>query len=430
MRVLQVLKILPTKPYYSIDKLDYIVGGIFLYTLTNSLLMFYLPQIMWWVFDLFAVLLFLKGLLMCRYFAPTKDIAFCAIFLILYSLFIIFAGVLSPSFSLPHVITNQHYVLPYLLPLLLFIKLKEEDYYKIYNYLYLGCFLTFIFLFFNAYSFIFDTENAHRQMNESIDDAVYGGIFFYLLKLSVGFNFFVPIAVYYMSGYCRNSYHKALIALVMIVTMFCTLSFGRRSISFFCIILILSPIIVRTLRGKNKIIYITLILLILSILYYSFFSIIEFFPSLAERWDTDTRSEVIGDFWNSFDNIDIILGKGLDATYNTSHLNMGDRNMIENAYLDIILRTGVVYLIPYIYMMVSAGIRGIIKANNDIVIGASVYLFVRLMMMWPGNIQMFALPDMMMYFCISLCCTRINWNYPKYLSKISNRQKNAVKNAF
>ena len=401
-----VRKLIPENPVNRVNSIDYIVGGVFIYTLTNYLLLFYLPQFLWWILDLIAVGSFLYGIATAKLrMHVDMDVALCTLFLLLYAVIIIVLGIIDPAFNIPHIVTNQHYVLPYILPLLVFVRLNSNDIRKIYMYLYLGCFLSFVYYLIYGYSFIFNTEATHQTMNDVMEEtSVFGGFYFQLAKVSVGAPFASAIALYYISGNYPNHGHKYVIIFVVLACVLSAMAFGRRTNSAFNFLILLSPIIVKSLYGRHKLKHIILILLIVAVGYLSFFAVLEFFPIMESRWDTDSRSELFGDFFRKFDTFEMIVGRGLHGTYVTTQDDLGERNMIENGHLDIILRTGLLYLIPYMYIIIAASAKGVVRSCSRLITGAGVFLFIKFLAM-AVHIQIFDLSDMMLFFCVSLCAS-------------------------
>lgn len=399
-------ELIPDNPVNCVNSIDYIVGGVFIYTLTNYLLLFYLPQFLWWILDLIAVGSFLYGIATAKLrMHVDMDVALCTLFLLLYAFMIFVLGIIEPAFNIPHIVTNQHYVLPYLLPLLVFVRLNSYDIRKIYRYLYLGCFLSFVYYLIYGYSFIFDTEATHQMMDDVMEGtSVFGGIYFQLAKVSVGVPFASAIALYYISGNYPKHVHKYVMIFVLLACMLSAMAFGRRANSAFNFLILLSPIIVKSLYGRHKLKHIILILFIVTVGYLSFFAVLEFFPILESRWDSDNRSDLFGDFFRKFDTFEMIFGKGLHGTYVTTQDDLGERNMIENGHLDIILRTGLLYLMLYMYIIIAASIKGIARSRSSLITGAGVFLIIKFLAM-AANIQIFDLSDMMLFFCVSLCAS-------------------------
>ena len=125
--------ILPQIAIKNLSSIDFIVIGVFIFTLTNSLLIFYLPQYIWWGLDSISVLFFLLGLFMShRTSQVDADIIACAICMIVYAIFLLFDSIINLELNFPHLITQQAYFLPYLFPFLILIGIKPEYFHKIY----------------------------------------------------------------------------------------------------------------------------------------------------------------------------------------------------------------------------------------------------------------------------------------------------------
>lgn len=399
---------------------DFIVIGVFLFTLTNSVLFFYLPQYIWWILDSISVLLFVLGLFTSHRISQVDaDIIACAICMIVYAIILLFVSIVNFELNYPHLITQQAYFLPYLFPFLILIGINLETFHKIYQYLYLGCFLALLFLISNSYGFIFNTAEVYGKMHDDADSAVWGGLFFWLSMVIAGCPFYMAISVYYMSHITKGNFHKSVIALTILISIIFALSFGRRMAALSGIVFLFSPLLINVFISKNRKKYFFLLFFLCLLLSFFFSQIIELFPILEKRLDIDTRGGLIDDLIIDFNIWDWIWGRGLDATYRSPSGLGGDsiRNMVESGYLDIILHAGLIYLVLFVYIMLRAVYLGMLKGRNIIVKSAGLYLLIHLIMMCTQARPYFSLDYLMVYIAICICGSK-KWRKMEYDSRI------------
>jgi hypothetical protein len=242
-------------------------------------------------------------------------------------------------------------------------------------------------------------------MHEDSEEAIWGGLFFYLSMVIAGCPFYMAISVFYMSGLTLNKYHKFVLVLTMVLSIIFTLSFGRRMAAASGIVFLISPFIVNMLIGSRKLYYLFLFFLLCLIGYLFFQEIIDLFPILQKRLNDNTRGGLFDDLIYDFNIVDWVFGRGLDATYQSPSGLGGDstRSLVEAGVLDIILHAGIIYLFFFLYMVVRAAYLGIIKGKNTFVRSAGLYLLFYLAMMFSQNRPSFSLDFMMVYLSIYMC---------------------------
>ena len=404
-----VKQIFPDVRFSDVDSFDLIVIGVFLYTLTNALLLYYLPQYIWWVLDLISVALFVFGLLKSRRKSVVDaDFVFCSICMIVYALLILLIGIVNLDINVPHLITQSTYFLPFLLPFIVLIGINRIIIGKLYKYLYLGCFIALIFLMSKSYDFIFNTQEVFGKMHEDADNAIWGGLYFWLSMVVAGCPFYMAISIFYMSRSVPNRCNNFIIVLTIILSVIFALSFGRRMSAVSGLLFLVSPFIVNMLYVKHKLKYLLLFLIVGAACYSFYIEFAGLFPILQERLEDNTRGGLLDDLVYDFDALDWLFGRGLNATYR-SPSGLGDesiRTLVESGYLDIILHAGILYLLFFSYMLLRATYLGLFKGKNIYVKSAGVYLLLHMIMMITQDRLSFSLDFLMVYIAISMCGSR------------------------
>jgi hypothetical protein len=158
---------------------------------------------------------------------------------------------------------------------------------------------------------------------------------------------------------------------------------------------------------------------IFSIYLVSFFNekISKTFSLLTERIDSDSRSTVHDCFYSDMRFNDFIFGKGIDGRFycpgadndydnnTTSIANIGYRYNIETGYLDIILKGGVLSLLLYFLINLSAAFNGAFS-KNGLAKGASLYLILNFSNIWIENSQSFTFRYMLVWLSIGICFSK------------------------
>ncbi len=150
----------------------------------------------------------------------------------------------------------------------------------------------------------------------------------------------------------------------------------------------------------------------ITIVYNLFFETI--FGELVERLDNDTRGAVLRDFYKDMDTKGWIMGRGITGEYNlfeTDYVFGSDdemlesRNIIEAGYLNLILKGGLIYLIPFTIIILIALRNGIFKSKNYYIKVCSGFIILYIAECIPAGVFMFNIRFFLLWYCIAMC-----WN--------------------
>lgn len=202
------------------------------------------------------------------------------------------------------------------------------------------------------------------------------------------------------------------ILLYIVLMLILSVLWGRRGmlieylllIIFMIIIRIRSPFIRATSRMK----------IFLSILAFAFFLIM--FGSLFEstfvfqRGFTleafnESRGLVIEDFLIDFSSTsNWIFGRGIDGSIlRTIDINSGSETLIENGFLTIILKGGLLYLIPFIIIFLRAIYLGFFSSRNDLAKSLATILLIHLIIMFTFNLPDYSSKYIFVWVAVSAC---------------------------
>jgi hypothetical protein len=128
----------------------------------------------------------------------------------------------------------------------------------------------------------------------------------------------------------------------------------------------------------------------------------------------DSRGRVFEDFFSDFTSrTDWIFGRGLNGTVLRSISETGRSENIENGYLSLILKGGLLYLIPVILLFMRAIYLGYFKTNNDLTKALAASILIQFIAMFLFGIPEFSSGYFFIWICASAC-------YSIELRKITN----------
>ena len=199
--------------------------------------------------------------------------------------------------------------------------------------------------------------------------------------------------------------------------------FGRRGmmieyslILFLMLILrIRSPLLKRIDRMQIYFIGIAMVLILVNFSYL-FLQTYAFQRGFDRSAFEASRGIVFQDFFQDFNSIqDWLLGRGLLGTVTRSILGYDEAGFIENGFLNILLKGGVLYLLPFLIILFRASYLGFFRSHNDLTKALALIILVHIIMM-----AYFNLPDYSPKYILTLIATASCFNSD--LRKISNEE--------
>lgn len=222
----------------------------------------------------------------------------------------------------------------------------------------------------------------------------------------------LPITIFFIANRLISKRYINLMNISLILAFFSVVICARRTTIFYIISLVCFSIINKR-RNLTKSVYATtfIIIVVSTIIYIFSDSLLQFFPVLAERAVEDSRSGVINNFYADFTSIqDWLIGRGSFGTYYDPIFdygsNNGQRYLSECGYLTILLRGGLLLLIPYYLIGLSAIKYGITKSNNFLVRAMAFYILAFLLFTIVGVNWTFKLHYIIYWLCIGGCFNR------------------------
>lgn len=275
-------------------------------------------------------------------------------------------------------------------------------------------------------------------------------------KLAVLYLLFtIPFIAYFATnpellaeGFVRNFASGASIILL-------TITYHSKKVKFVTVItFIISLILMVLLARRNQILYLSLLFICLLFITFSFstrqikrsrtsfiigllfivstsvlviyflnldFSLVtERFSMTASDGINYSRKGVMTEFKADFNKtpLDWWLGRGMNGSYFSSIASLdsngflaGQRAEIENGYLYLILKGGLLYLIPFVLLSLIGAYKGFFKSKNLLSKAAASIVFINLFDLIGFGIPGLHLKSLLLWFSLALCYSVLIRNY-------------------
>jgi len=148
---------------------------------------------------------------------------------------------------------------------------------------------------------------------------------------------------------------------------------------------------------------------------------------LEQRITKDSRSEIFKMYFLEINNF-MVFGKGMNGTYyfpsgvndDGSIIDVDERNVVENGYLQLMLSGGIVHIVLFLLVMLPAAINGIFKSSNQFTKACSVMI-----LLWLLDMIIFGLPGLSLHYVLVWICVGIC-----YKPSIRNKKDHELKAKF
>lgn len=373
--------------------------GVLFYYMGSSYMTFFFDEKLNSVFSVSGIAIMAFSLVKARGFAIPFSGTLRNVYLmfIVLTIFVIMRGFLDYNVEVAATMNIRREITNYLSPLLLlfpFLKYKQR---YIFYICMLSCVLGGVFL-------------VTQRQELFVENAVEGMGFFNwrtVSRASIANRMVIPALLYLMWRGTEKK-HRILIFAVALGAVAGSLLSGRRSSSFTIVMFFVFYIITNRDLLRRRTIVIALILIAIA---YNWENIVNMFSTQFEyfmgRADIDSRSPVEKDLIADMDFASWIFGRGMLGTYECpSAIDNFNRPMIETGYLQMILKGGVIYFIPYLLLLTSAAYRGIFKSNNAFTKCLGFYALAHIILLYPGGHIVLSLEHLIVWYAISVCNNR------------------------
>lgn len=205
-----------------------------------------------------------------------------------------------------------------------------------------------------------------------------------------------------------------------LLMIFLVLQWGRRGVFVEYLFLMFAMFIIRlksrflNINDRLKIYFVGLMTVILLLSFSNLLtSSYAFERGMSKAGFIESRGMIFEDFFIDFRSAsDWLLGRGLEGTVLRSineYTGIGDT--IENGFLHVILKGGLLYLIPFVIILLRASYLGFFKSNNDFAKASASLILIYVIIMAYYNLPFFSTKYILLWICASVCFTPKMRNY-------------------
>jgi len=288
---------------------------------------------------------------------------------------------------------DRTFFLPYLIPLIvLLIKFDISFFLTLFRY---AVPLMFLVLFVQLFIFAFELSPANwLEQFERIN------------LFNIGSSFLILI-----SHFSRRKYVSAILILHYILFIILALVYGRRGGAISGLLLLLFMIFLRLrspLINIKKRVAMYIMGLLLVVIVFSFGYLLQSTYAFERGFSKDafeeSRGAVFRDFHEDFTSAsDWIFGRGIMGRVYRSFYSGGSLDIVEQGFLTVILRGGLLYLIPFVLIFFRAIYLGFFKSNNDMIKALSILVFLHILLMFYFNLPDYSTYYVFIWIAIGAC---------------------------
>lgn len=325
------------------------------------------------------------------------------VWFLLYTFFLLFTSALKfdGMIYIQRTLADRAFFLPYFLPaIVLFIKFDLDFFRSIFR---IASLLMFPVILFLLYTIIFDLDQKRWvEQFERIN----------LFNLSSGF-------LLLTAHLSRKKYISRIVILYYILFIVLSLIYGRRGGVLSSILLIAFMIFIRlrsplfNIRNRTKMYLAGIVVLVLLLAFgYLIKSSYAFERGFSKEGFQESREEVFTDFFEDFSSAqDWIFGRGIQGRVYRSFYSEGTLDIVEQGFLTVILRGGLLYLIPFVLIFLRAVWLGFFRSNNDLVKALAIMVFLHLALMFYFNLPDYSTYYILIWISITACFNKTMREY-------------------
>lgn len=233
------------------------------------------------------------------------------------------------------------------------------------------------------------------------------------------FNTAVPFSLMFpmMAFICYVFNFKRKYIFVILITYFLSLYApmvaGRRTAVLLLLFFPLAYMLAKYVKSQYLFYVVPLLILYIVFGDIIFNWVLSYFPVMSERMLIDNRSSLNEVFLAQLSTSDLILGRGLTGSYiATDELDFENsiRTLIENAYLNVILKGGLLLLFPYVFLLVKAIIKYFRYSKNKFGVYSIIYI-VGILISMVSLMPTLSLGTLIVWFMVKgSCCKEGGYN--------------------
>lgn len=352
---------------------------------------FDLPKILKYVLSLTVLVLILKYRFKFRRTFANHPVRPVLVWFFIYSLFLVVCSIRPQVFYMQEFFASRYYVIPYLLPLILLTSTFRPFFFE-------EVLLTSRWMLFPGLlvQLALVAKGSGYEDWYSLAPAVLMFDVFSLLLLLVSHLYRSKVVFF-----SALAYHLALIYLAG--------SYGRRGVFLLGGLGLLAMVWLRLRnrsRGRSKKFAILIGLLafvcVCSIFETSWTQLRVFERGFNQEGLEKSRGQVFEDFFSDFKGTsDYLFGRGLNGRIKRTIRGEDFGRNIENGYLSILFRAGLLYLVPFVMIMLYSAYLGYFKSNNDLSKALALIVSMHLVQMMAFGLPDFATPYILVWVAIA-----------------------------
>lgn len=294
------------------------------------------------------------------------------------------------------------YILPYLMPLVVFIPICETNLKRFVKYSIVAAIIMIVCFILN-FNKIAAASLISESYGKELRDIYTPFMFAVLLYLYIPtkkwlYNLFAFLCVLLINIMCARRGSSAIVAVILITAVY---NWSKN---------------LKTKRLRFITRCTTIILLLTSIYIFNTSSITSF---IRERGLEDNRSQVDNALLSQMDDIELIFGKGLNGRYYYPILEddyqNGWRYGSETGFYNIVLKGGYLMAILYIVILLYPALLGIFKSRNNLCKMFGVFIIVSLLELYPFGHLIFNFKFLIIWTGVLLC-------YKKQVRNMTDQQ--------
>ena len=218
----------------------------------------------------------------------------------------------------------------------------------------------------------------------------------------------------------KKKYIFNIVVLYYLLMIFLVLQWGRRGMFVEYLFLMFAMFILRikssflNINDRLKIYFVGLTLIILLLSFSNLFtSTYAFQRGFSKEGFVESRGMIFQDFFSDFISAtDWTLGRGLEGTVlRTINEFTRTGDSIENGILHVILKGGLLYLVPFLIILLRASYLGFYKSNNDLVKACASLILIYVIMMSYFNLPSYSTKYITLWIYATICFAPRMRNY-------------------
>lgn len=319
------------------------------------------------------------------------------LFFIIWSVLLLLVALLNYDglFFLQRILAIKYFYIPYLLPLvLLYTKFDLEFFGELFH-------IAFIFLIpaliIQSLVLVLNVSQTNWMAQSSL----------------IGIFDICVVFLLFTAHISRKKYIFYLALCYYLLWILLWSLYGRRGMLVNSILVLIFMVIIRfkstflTFTDRLKMVVSALLIAMLLLAYgYLFTSTYVFQRGFSLDAVEQSRGTVFEAFFYDFkSSTDWIIGRGLDGTVLRSFNSYSQFSQIENGFLTILLKGGLLYSIPFVIILLRASYLGFFKSSNDLAKALAAIIFIHVIMMVSFNLPEYSTYYILVWISVSACFT-------------------------